>query len=407
MIFKRKTALSIILTGVLFLCLTFSGNASFNKSITCAKAAEAECEIEPDDSINTASVLNLNVPCIGNLKDEHDVDFYKFNITVEGTLSIDFRHKIINDNEKAWDISIYNSSETLISFYSSSLDTGTVSSDKLFLPAGEYIVKIEKDMQGFNDAEYEININFIVYNKYLEREPDDNINDAFPIELNRTYTGKLETEADVDCYKLSINMNGNLIIDFKHGVTPRSEPVFNIEIIDKSNNKCGELISNGDINEIKHKINLIKGDYYLVIKKGVELCSLDYSIYVSYEETRAAYEAEPDNNENLANTIILNNVYSGKLNYNEDIDNYKFSVSNYSNAAIYFEHKEFSGGNLDISLLDSSSNLCLNFKVNGDEVITKCNFSIPRGIYYISIKGTGCAYTDDYKFKITATAVKK
>lgn len=407
LIFKRKTALSIILTGVLFLCLTFSGNAPLNKGITCVKAAEAECEIEPDDSINTASVLNLNIPCIGSLKDENDVDFYKFNITEDGTVSISFKHKIINVNENAWDISIYNSTGTLISFYSSALNEETVGSDKLFLPAGEYTVKIERDVQEFNDAEYEININFIVYDEYLEREPDDNINDAFPVDLNRTYAGKLEMEADVDCFKLSINKNGNLIIDFKHGVTSRSEPVFNIEIIDKSNNKCGEFTSNGDKNEIKYKINLMKGDYYLVIKKGVELCSLDYSIYVSYEESKAVYETEPDNSENLANTIILNNVYSGKLNYNEDIDYYKFFVPNCSNAAIYFEHKEFSGGNLDISLLDSSANLCLNFKANGDEVITKCNFSIPAGTYYISIKGTGCEYTDDYKFKITATAVKK
>ena len=408
-LFKRKTVLSIILTGLLFLCLTFSGNSSFDKSITCVKAAEAENEIEPDDLENNATILNLNAPCIGNLKDENDVDFYKFNITDDGTVSIDFKHKILNGSEKTWDISIFNSTGTLISFYSSALDAEAASSDKLFLPYGEYFIKIEKDLQNFNDSEYELNINFILYNKYLENEPDDTFNDAFPVELNKTYTGKLETESDVDYYKLSFDKPGNITINLKHDRTSNNKCIFDIEILDKLNNECGEFTSNGDINEAKFNINLIQGDYYLLIKKGTEFSNLDYNIYVSYEASNGVYEIESNNDVNSANTIKLNTVYSGKLNYNEDVDYYKFVISNNSNAAFYFEHKEFKNTNnsLDISILNSASNVCFNFKINGDEVISKCNFTIPAGTYYICIKGINSAYTDDYKFKIAATAVKK
>ena len=408
MLFKRKTVLSIISIGVLFLCLTFPGNSPINKSITCVKAAEAEHEIEPDDYESNASILNLNVPCIGSLKDEHDVDFYKFNITEDGTVSINFKHKLLNGSEKTWDISISNSTGTLISYFSSALDTETAGSDKLFLPYGEYIIKVVKDTQNFNDAEYEININFTLYNKYLENEPDNTINDAFPIELNKTYTGKLETDTDVDYYTLSLGKGGNLAINFKHEIA-NNIGAFNIEVLDKSNNKCGEFASNGDIKETKFNINLLPGEYYLLIKKGTEFSNMDYNIYTSFEASNAVFEAESNNNVNSANSIRLNTVYSGKLNYNEDVDYYKCIISKYSNVAFYFEHKEFKNTNnsIDISLLNSTSNVCFSFKVNGDEVITKCNFTIPAGTYFICIKGINSAYIDDYKFKIAATAAKK
>ncbi|MDD5999147.1 MAG: hypothetical protein PUC55_05570, partial [Lachnospiraceae bacterium] len=86
-------------------------------------------EIEPNDEIQNANEIDVNVKYSGNLKDENDVDYYRLRIEKKGKLVIKLTHAKLDDDGDIWVVSLMDQQEdTRVELRSNGKNAETTSS---------------------------------------------------------------------------------------------------------------------------------------------------------------------------------------------------------------------------------------------------------------------------------------
>ena len=139
--------------GTYYVCIDADSleinNAEYGLTVTTSQNAAYETETNND--MASAKEMTLNKYCYGALISSnvnYDVDFYKFTLTEQKRVSVEFAHAANpEDSRTGWTISILDSAGKKVFAYDSTCNRDYVSSEVLNLPAGTYYVKVENGLE--------------------------------------------------------------------------------------------------------------------------------------------------------------------------------------------------------------------------------------------------------------------
>ncbi|UYG93823.1 hypothetical protein [Cytobacillus firmus] len=350
-------------------------------------------------SISDAKAINLNQTYKGVLKDYGQKDFYKFTISAPGNITLAIKQK----HNSTWDGEIMNSSGQVFESFITD-DSEMVSGDAsraVGLPAGTYYIKIE-NYSGAIGVNYEFKVQYTQSN-YYEKEFNDSLTAANAIELNKFYAGMLRRYDDKDFYKFTLTKPGkiNLLIGNQPDVTwyghiqDTKGNVYDYLYTDDS-----EMVTGYSAAEV----GLPAGTYYVKIENYSGGFETPYQMKVQYTATDY-YEKEFYNSITVANGLTVNKTYRGNLQYSDDKDFYKFTLTKPGNVALSI--KQSSGTTWYTHIQDTKGNTFTNLYTNDSEMIegnAVKEVGLPKGTYYVLISNYFSATDVPYEFQVKYAA---
>lgn len=117
-------------------------------------------EKSPNDSVETATVIELEQTLEANISSPNDIDFYALNITqdVDATLVLSHANELLEDSVKVfWKAQVYRSDDLETPLYNLTLNGEEFSDDiNLSLSQGQYFIKVNDSY--YNDAQYFLSV---------------------------------------------------------------------------------------------------------------------------------------------------------------------------------------------------------------------------------------------------------
>lgn len=349
-----------------------------------------EKEIEINDTVENANLIEVNKKYQGNLSTDSDVDYYKFVIESDGKVSISFEHPKMDNKDRLWEVYLIDNEKNdgLIKLYSIGASTND-ESNAARIRAGEYYIKVNSYY--YSDKDYFFTVNFIEESDQFEKEENNTIDMANSINVNANYTGNLQTDNDVDYYRFSVNEKGKINFSFEHEKIDNRDRFWEIYLLDGINdNTILTLYSRGSEASLQSDYARIpSGDYYLKIK-SYYYSNRDYNFIVNFESESEQYESEWNNDFSSANNIVLGSKYYGNMQTDNDIDYYCFTVSEQRNITVWFEHNIIDSTDRywEIYVIDGVDDKnVLQMNVRGNEsAISATAENVQPGTYYVKIK---------------------
>ncbi|EPY2309549.1 cell wall-binding repeat-containing protein [Clostridium sporogenes] len=228
-------------------------------------------EKEFNNSLQTANVILPNKEIIGSIPNYKDVDYYKFTLNEKGSLKLNLKHN--QYDSYGFNVTLLDENNKLITEFTSDGDEINSYSNKVRLPKGTYFVKISHLLGDEEPLSYKLNLIYNAENENYESEPNNYVQDANYIQCNKQYTGNIQSYNDKDYYKVHLDSDSKIKINFKHNQTDKN---WRIYLYDKDNKQMKELWSEGnEINKTFDPVELKSGDYYVLV---VGSDDSDYSI---------------------------------------------------------------------------------------------------------------------------------
>ena len=255
-----------------------TGNYSFKLNFSSANESFTEAENGSDNSLNTANNVSLNTSYNGQLAINDEKDFYKFNLSTSGRITISatakmmYIHYYIYDSSgnELWGIGpSWNSTTEVIS----TNEVVDLTKGTYYFVAAQYY-----DTTG----NYSFKLNFSSANESFAETGngiDNSLNTANSISLNSTYKGQLAINDEKDFYKFSLPTSGRITISATAKIG-----YIHYYIYDSSGNELWG--SNGSWNStteetlVSEKVDLNKGNYYFSVQQYYS-CTGPYSFKLS------------------------------------------------------------------------------------------------------------------------------
>ncbi len=228
-----------------------------------------------NNTSDTATAIAVNQTYNGNLKNESDVDFYRFEVYESGYFYVEMRTPISDSPSSYWNIYLYDSNESIIDGTNARTackveeNGSTQVTNKYGVSAGTYYVKVVRGSK-YSNGQYSINIKFSPANDW-ESENNSSKGNANLLEFNVPKKASLSATEDEDWFKFNVDYNAYIAIEFTH------------DAIDNERVYWKFLIQNSKGVNIHKEIGLDSQGYYAV--KGNE----DVTTHVYYLATGTYY----------------------------------------------------------------------------------------------------------------------
>ena len=288
--------------GSYYILLTPSYYEDYDKNykfIVTTTSEDSKFETEPNNKIEEAksnNIISLNSQVTGNLQSSDDVDYYYFSVTNPGKINITFTHDKIDESGTVWSMELIteNNDEAVISKDIKGSETTTKSDTINVSPSNQdnFYLKIYSDYNHYA-SDYKIQVNFTEFSEVTtqkngsysyDKEPNNDIQTATPISLNKKIEGNIQSEDDLDYYKFTVNKDGKLNITFSHPFIDNNDTSWSLSILSESS-PDNLLEFNVDQNMATTKsdtIRISKGTYYLKIGKSYEYNNDSYTFKINF-----------------------------------------------------------------------------------------------------------------------------
>ena len=429
-----------------------ASNYTIYADYTAERSARYEREF--NDTAETATNILINASVTGNLSDAQDRDYFKFSVLEHRDLRIEFSTPdTINKN--MWTIYLQDSKGGVVTYSageSGSAINGkrTFTSENMTLDTGVYHIVVypySPDLSSpvlYSNADYSLLIHSdsapipeILDDEYIY--PTDT--PASSYNVDKELSGQIKNSSDINNFDFGLNYSGSITVDF---LSPNSvtTQAWILNIFDK-NNKLLYSEKVGDGGTISYavgtklktsdKIRVPAGSYYVQILpiNAYDYSTASYRIKINYNpeakeaasshsdiEITEIYEAEYNNTPYTANILNLGSSLTGNLSDYNDIDYFKFTLTQNGSVNISFETpKSVAQNNWVISLF--TSDLATDpiykdyFGADGESESvyseykskTSKNMRLQPGTYYIKISAYNIInYSNgDYKIKVDFT----
>ncbi|MBY3618556.1 hypothetical protein HGO21_03240 [Acinetobacter sp. CUI P1] len=372
------------------------------------------CSIDPygsvfananDDSIEQATTINLNETYSGVLDTDSDINFYKFTTTSNGKVNI----SMANKPNKGWNYQLFDDTGKSFDWYQSTdyseLAKGNTESG-IGLPAGTYYLRVSRTSYYVEGIPYSLQVKFTA-GEFFEKEFNNDLLSASSLVLNKQYEAHLQYDSDVDFYKFDLPSSGKVTISMVN----KSKIGWNYQLYDDTG-KSFEWYQSTDYSELakgntESGIGLPAGTYYLRVSKTTyNVEGIPYSLQVKFTAGEF-FEKEFNNDLSSASPLVLNKQYEAHLQYNSDVDFYKFNLPSSAKVAISMINKSNIGWNYQ--LYDSTGKSFDWYQStdysNLSKGSTQSIASLPAGEYYLRISyATSNVDGVPYYFKVSAAS---
>ena len=116
-------------------------------------------ETEFNDTVDTANSVTAGTTYYGSSRERDDVDYYKVNIAQGGYVSLSFGHEYESDTSRKWNVILYDETQKELTKKTFSCgETDADTTDKIWLSAGTYYIKVQPDYYYGTDVTYSLNV---------------------------------------------------------------------------------------------------------------------------------------------------------------------------------------------------------------------------------------------------------
>jgi len=214
------------------------------------------------DISNSLKIIENAQEIVGNLIENKYIDYYTFTLKQKSTIEFDISPIVINSYQSSFvNLFIYSSDGNELLYVYGNED---INKYVLNLDSGKYYIKIST-FENKNDlTKYRLLLNYtegiVVPDDY-----SDIPTESYPIKLNSSTSGNLETLKDIDYFRFTLSQSTSITLSIKaiEGNTNNIDSGFLAYIYDNLNNQV-EAVG------IYHKykpILLKAGTYYIKVKK--------------------------------------------------------------------------------------------------------------------------------------------
>ncbi len=251
------------------------------------------------------------------------------------------------------------------------------------------VTNLENDTQNFN-PEATLTVKFESINDYNgELAGNHSFDQATPMRLNTLYEGScIGTDYEDDYYKFVMEKPGSVVVTHSGAL---SAQVW-------GENGNGNTYSIRSFDNKQATLRLPAGIYYIVLSGRFTSNRGEYTVKadVTYESADD-YEWENNNVKSKANEKKLNHWYTGNLNNREDVDCFRFNLTDKSVVSIEFQvPRQIKKELFKIALCDNSMNEIASASNGANPYLSFGNGIYDPGVYYIRVVSGAEFYLDDY-----------
>ncbi len=347
------------------------GDYEIKFSYTSSEESFAETGTGVNNTLATASAVELNKEYVGQIATNDKIDYYKFNLEESGRITFPFMSDIEETRIKI--VQVDNDDALYNKYYSIDSSTEMINkNDYIDLTAGDYYFIVE--MYSNNTGTYKFKLDYTSSEESFA-ETGNGVNNttltASEVELNTSYIGQIASNDSIDYYKVTLEESGRITF-------PINSSMDNMIVRILGNDGVTKIVSDdyyysdsatGEINEI-NSIDLIAGTYYFAINKWDY--TGNYNIAFNYESSEESFAESGSgiNNTTLtASEVELNTGYIGQIATNDSVDYYKVTLEE--------------SGRITFPVNSSMSSMVMN--ILGSDGVTK----IVSDKYYYSDSSTG------------------
>lgn len=259
--------------------------------VPVSKVYAAATESEPNNSLSSANSINIGPSYTGNLSTLNDIDCYKVVVPTDGELTVNLNHaEIPGDSMQHWTVELIDSSNNSYM----SMDVKGYDSDtnmKKGLAKGTYYIKVicycTWASGYYSPIDYNISA-ALTSSDYFEKESNGSMPIASNMEINKKYTGALNSSDDIDFYKVVLPSDGEVTVKFNHQEKAGdSIKHWVVALLDGKNTEYVNFDVQGNNAQTSKSISLPQGTYYVRVKcyctwaEGY-YSSMDYNVTAQY-----------------------------------------------------------------------------------------------------------------------------
>lgn len=240
-------------------------------------------EKEFNETIVTANTIPVNTKISGSMMTSSDVDWYKFELPEDGTISLTFEHDYVDSSSYYWSTYFYtNENKQLSGWRWAGNAVSARTGGSIGLAAGTYYLRVVDDSY-YSSAVYSFTVNYTPSNTW-EKEFNEIITAANTIQTDVEMLGSIMTSSDVDWYKFEIPENGTISITFGHDFVDSSSLYWNTAFYTSENKKLADWRWKGNAtsDETGSGIGIPAGTYYLRIADDSYYSNATYHFTVNY-----------------------------------------------------------------------------------------------------------------------------
>jgi len=187
--------------------------------------AFAAQEREENNTIDSATYINVNEDVSGNISDRNDKDWYKVTLPEDGYVTFQFNHPVISSTSSYWYMYLYQA-DGVTSIYG--VDTSwsiAGNADKttaeMGLAAGTYYIKIIPEaLTSWSDGRYDtstyvLRVNYTASDAW-ETEINNSYSEADTIAVNTDCNASICGNSDKDWYCFELKGDCEISLTFSH-----------------------------------------------------------------------------------------------------------------------------------------------------------------------------------------------
>lgn len=393
---KRKRFLSSVLFCVMLMVVLISG------SVTAGNVEQIG--------------LNQSVQKVGTSR---EADVYQINVTTQGKLNVNLKHENLFDTEIYWTVEVLaDDLETVIQTFDSVGTDTNLSGPSLGLSSGTYYIKVwsrKSCSHSYSSEPYTLTPKFtpstsweIEYNA-KKKSGNSMQGSASPAKVGKKAYGTLGSSTDVDFYKIKVNKNGYITLNFKHANVYKSEICWKVALVNSKTSEICSIESKGTQKSVTtSKIGVTKGTYYIKVEAGNSFDTADYTVtpkFVSTNNWEKEYTnsgARTNNSMSSANPISFNKKIGGTISNDSDVDFYTFKLSSTRNVKIQMTHsyKAVRKKYWKVQVFNSKLKEVGSFTSKGVDRSMAKTLTLKKGTYFVKISKANKLSTLDYGLTI-------
>jgi len=298
-------------------------------TLTMFFEADANIELEPNDTIETATSVAFNTNIRGMINRQADVDFFVVTIEEKGEFSINF-----DGQSQPFNLAFSSESEESEIWRADGVTAS--SSPVFFLEEGMYYLRVSSN--GDINAAYSFMARFaIVENIALNQ--NNTFDNALPIVFEEVYRGMLQTSESVNYFRFTLPEHGVVHFDFTHSISGNTGVYYEIDITNRNTAEFYSIsIQGNQLVNRSRDVFLAAGTYYVRVSSGRSWSSNLYALSMFFEAD-SNIELEPNDTFKTATPVAINTNIRGMINNRNDIDLFVFDVPANGELTVTFEYE--------------------------------------------------------------------
>ncbi|MEB2299089.1 copper amine oxidase N-terminal domain-containing protein [Lysinibacillus xylanilyticus] len=217
-----------------------SGSYEIKATYSSGNVTHDSTTFEPNDTRENAFPIQSGKKISSLISNNNDVDFYKFTTTVDnGDVYI-----YLANTSAPIKFNLYDSNKNLIASANSSLFKP--------LKAGTYYIEVNEFYwdNHYSSGTYDLIATYSTNSKEHNPstfEPNDTLENAFPIKSNAPIKSQMSNSNDIDFYSITLNKEGNVNISLSNTSAPARFKIYdaNKKLLDYSSQSYSKYLAAG------------------------------------------------------------------------------------------------------------------------------------------------------------------